>query len=65
MQTYGRDELDSYVLESALLYRHVLYVPKLVLTHSVGVEPKRPYTTDCAVVQELRSYQVTVEYDGA
>ena len=61
MQTVGREEFDSNVLESALLHRHVLHVPKLVLTHGVGVEPKRPYITDSAVAQELRSNQVTVQ----
>ena len=61
VQTFGREEFDSNVLESALLHRHVLHVPKLVLTHGVGVEPKRPYTTDGAVTQELRINQVTVE----
>ena len=61
VQTFGREEFDSNVLESAVLNRHVLHVPKLVLTHGVGVEPKRPYTTNCAVAQELRCNQVTVE----
>jgi len=32
VQTLGRQELDSNVLISALLHRHVLHVPKLVLT---------------------------------
>ena len=49
VQTFGREEFDSNVLESALLHRHVLHVSKLVLTHGVGVEPKRPYTADGAV----------------
>ena len=49
VQTFGRKELDSNVLKSALLHRHVLHVPKLVLTRCVGVEPKRPYATDGAV----------------
>ena len=49
VQTFVRQEFDSNVLESALLHRHVLYVPKFVLVHGVGVEPKRPYTTDGAV----------------
>ena len=49
VQTLGREEFDPNVLESALLQRHVLHVPKLVLTNGVGVEPKRPYTTDGAV----------------
>jgi len=61
VQTFGREEFDSNVLESALLHRHVFYVPKLVLAHGVGVEPKRPYTTDGCITQELRIYQVTVE----
>ena len=53
VQTFGRQELDSNVLKSALLHRHVLHVPKLVLAHCVGVEPKRPYATEGAVAQEL------------
>ena len=61
VQTLGLQELDSNVLKSALLHRHVLHVLKLVLTHGVGVELKRPYATDCAVAQELHRYQVTVE----
>jgi len=44
-----------------LLHGHVLHVPKLVLAHGVGVEPKRPYTADGAVAQELWSNHVTVE----
>ena len=59
VQNFGRQELDSNVLKSALLHRYVLHVPKLVLAHGVGVEPKRPYAS--AVAQELRRYQVTVE----
>ena len=62
VQTFGHQEFDSNVLKSALLHRHVLHDPKLVLTHGVGLEPKRPYTTDGAVA---RCNQVTVEYDGA
>jgi len=65
VQTFGREEFDSNVLESALLHRHVLHVPKLVLEHGFGVEPKRPYKADGAVALELRSNQVTVEKDGA
>jgi len=61
LQTFGRQELDSNVLKSALLHRHVLHVSKLVLAHGVGVEPKGPYATDGAVAQELRRYHVTVE----
>ena len=61
VQSLGRQELDSNVLKSALLHRHVLHVPKLVLSHCVGVEPIRPYTTDGAIALELRRYQVTVE----
>jgi len=57
----GRHELDSNVLKSALLYWHVLHIPKLDLTHCIGIEPKRPYATDGVVAQELRRYQVTVE----
>jgi len=53
VQTLGRQELNSNVLKSALLHRHVLHVPKLVLAHCVGVEPKRPYATEGAVAQEL------------
>ena len=49
VQTFVRQEFDSNVLESALLLRHVFHVPKLVLTHGVGVESKRPYTAECAV----------------
>jgi len=49
VQTVGREEFDSNVLESALLHRHVLHVPKLVLAHGVGLEPKCPYTADGAV----------------
>jgi len=59
VQTFGRQGLDSNVLKSTLLQRHVLHVPKFVLAHGVGVEPKRPYAS--AVAQELRRYQVTVE----
>jgi len=65
VQTLGREEFDSNVLDSVLLHRHVLHVPKFVLADGVGVEPKRPYTADGAVAQELRGYQVTVELDGA
>ena len=61
MQTFGRQEYDSNVLTSALLHRYVLHVPKLVLAHCVGVEPKLPYAKDGAVAQELRKYNVTVE----
>jgi len=61
VQTLGRQELDLNFLKSTLLQRHVLHVPKLVLTHCVEVEQKRPYATDGAVAQELRRYQVTVE----
>jgi len=46
VQTFGCEEFDSNVLESALLHRHVLHVPKIVLAHGVGVEPKRPYTAE-------------------
>ena len=60
VQTFGRQEFDSNILESALLHRHVLHVPKLVLAHGFGVEPKRPYTADGAVAQEFRRYQVTL-----
>ena len=60
VQTVGRQELNSNVLKSTLLHRHVLQVPKLLLTHFVGVEPKRPNLTDGAVAQELRRYQVTL-----
>jgi len=42
VQTFGREEFDSNVLESALLHRHVLHVPKLVLAHGVVVDSKRP-----------------------
>jgi len=42
VSTLGRQVLDSNVLKSAQLHRHVLHVPKLLLTHCVGVEPKRP-----------------------
>jgi len=49
VQTFGREDFNSNVLESALLHRHGLHVPKLVLAHGVGVEPKRPYTADAAV----------------
>ena len=52
VQTLGLWELDS----NAVL--------KLVLTHCVRVEPKRPYAAYGAVAQELRRYHVTVEYDG-
>jgi len=61
VQTLGRQELDSNVLKSALLHRHVLHVPKLVLAHGVGVEPIRPFASDGAVAQELLGYHVTVE----
>ena len=33
VQTFYRQELDSYVLKSAPLDLHILHVPKLVLTH--------------------------------
>jgi len=36
VQTFVRQELDSNVLKIALLHRHVLHVPKLVLAHGVG-----------------------------
>jgi len=61
MQTFGRQEIHSNVLKSALLHWHVLHVLKLVLTHGFRVQPKRPYAMDGAVTQELRRYQVTVE----
>ena len=61
VQNFGRQEFDSNVLESTQLHRHVLHVPKVLLAHGVRVEPKRPYTADCAVAQELRSNRVTVE----
>jgi len=62
VQTLGREELESNVLKSALLHRHVLYVPKLVLAQlGAGLEPKRPYATDGADAQELRRYHITVE----
>jgi len=61
VQTLGRQEPDSNVLKCALLHRHVLHVPKLVLAYGVRVESKRPYATDGAVAQELWRYQVTVE----
>jgi len=61
VQTFGCEEFDSNVLESALLHRHVLHVPKLVLAHGVGVEPKRSYKADGAVAQEFWTNQVTVE----
>jgi len=61
VQTFGRQELHSNVLKSALLHWHVLLVLTLVLTHGVGVQPKRPYATYGAIAQELRRYQVTVE----
>jgi len=61
VETLDRQELHSNVLKSALLHWHVLHVLKLVLAHSVVLEPKRPYATDGAVAQELRRYHVTVE----
>ena len=61
VQTLGRQEMDSNILKSTLLHLHVLHFPKLVLTHCVAVDPKRPYATDGTVVKELRRYQVTVE----
>jgi len=61
VQSLGRQELNTNVLKSTLFHRHVLHVPKLVLTHCVGVEPNRPYAMDGTVAQELRRYQVTVE----
>jgi len=42
VQTLGRQEMNANVLKSALLHRRVLRAPKLVLTHCVGVQPKRP-----------------------
>jgi len=65
VQTLGRQEFNSNVLKFSLLHRNVLRVPKRVLVHGVGVEPKRPYATDGAVAQDLRRYQVTVELDRA
>jgi len=64
VQTLGRQELDSNVLKSALLHRHVLHVPKLVLAHGFVVEPKRAYASNGAVAQELQRYHVRVELDG-
>jgi len=61
VETLGRQDLDSNVQKSALLHRHVLHVPKLVLTHCVVVETKRLYATDGAVAQEFRRYHVTIE----
>jgi len=61
LQTLDRDEFDSNVLEYALLHRHVLHVPKIVLADGLVVELKRPYTADGAVAQELWNNQVTVE----
>jgi len=61
VQTLGRQELHSNVMKSALLHWHVLHVLKLVLAHSVWVQPKSPYATDGAVAKKLRRYQVTVE----
>jgi len=49
VQTIVRQELHSNFVKSALLHWHVLQVLKLVLTNSVRVQPKRPYTTDGAV----------------
>ena len=37
VQTFGRQELHSNVLKSALLHWHVLHVLKLVLTHGVRI----------------------------
>ena len=59
--TFGRQELDSNILKSALLHRLVLYVPKLVLAYGVVLEPKHPYASDGAVAQELQKYHITVE----
>ena len=61
VQTLGRHELHTNVLKSALLHWHVLHVVKLVLAHSVSVQPKRPYATDGVFAQELRIYQFIVE----
>jgi len=41
VQILGRQELLSNVLKYAVLHWNVLHVPKLVLTHCAGVEPKR------------------------
>jgi len=49
VQTLGRQELDSNILKSALLYRHVLHVAKLVLVHGVALETKRPFASDGVV----------------
>jgi len=38
VQILGHQKLDSNVLKSALLHRHVLHVLKLVLTRGVGEE---------------------------
>ena len=51
VQIFGRQKLDSNVVKSALLHRLVLHVPKLVLSHGFGLEPKRPYSSDGAVAQ--------------
>ena len=51
VQTFGRVEFDSNILEPALLHRHVLHVPKLVLAHGFGLEPKSPYASDGAVAR--------------
>jgi len=61
VRTFGHQELDSNILKSALLHRHVLHVPKLVLAHCVEVELKGSYVTDFAVAEELCRYHVTVE----
>jgi len=61
VQTLDRQEFVSKILKSALLHWHILQIPKIVLTHCFGVEPKRPYATDCAVAQELQIYIVTLE----
>jgi len=61
VQTLARQERDLNVLKSALLHRFVLQVPKLVVTHGVGLESKSPYATDGAVDQVLRRYHVAVD----
>jgi len=63
VRTLRREKLDSYVLKSAPLDRHVFHFLKLVLTHWVKVNLKGPYSTDVTIANELWSYQVTVQDD--
>ena len=57
VQPLCRQEFYSDVLKYALLDRHLIQVPKLVLTQW---EALCPHAADGAVAHELRQYQITV-----